>query len=117
MRGHNAWQSQIKQLSPANNRNRKPNMLLIPIAILAAVMTYLVTSYVLRTFGTFDSPRLIALCIALLSGFSLLSFGQGFVVLILLPYAALGLTILPLLLLKWLIGSTSRFDLKRFLRD
>jgi hypothetical protein len=93
------------------------NLLLVPIAIAATVVTYGVSYHVLNKLGVFGSPRLIAGCVALLSGLSLLSPGNGVVTLILLPYAALGLSLLLLPLLRWLDRSGCWRKLQRLWED
>jgi hypothetical protein len=76
-------------------------LFIVPLAVVATVLTYAATYQVLKGFGLFESPRLIAVITALLSGLGLLSLGSVIVPLILLPYAALGLSLLFLLLLRW----------------
>lgn len=93
------------------------SLLLLPIAVAATILTYTVSYRVLQKFTALEPPRLIAAVVALLSGLSLLSLGDGVVTLILIPYAALGLSMLVLLLLRWLMRSWARRDLERFLND
>lgn len=93
------------------------NLLILPIAGAATILTYAVSQQVLKTFTAFGPPRLIAAVVALLSGLNLLSLGDGVVTLILIPYAALGLSLLVLVLLKWLMRSGAGRDLERFFKD
>jgi hypothetical protein len=92
-------------------------LLLLPIAVAATILTYAASHHVLKTFTALGHPRLIAGIVALLSGVSLLSLGDGVITLILIPYAALGLSLLFLPLLKWLVGSGAGRDLERWFQD
>jgi hypothetical protein len=77
-------------------------LLTIPIALTATMVTYIVSYQVLREFTSLESPGLVAAVVALLTGLGLISLGDGVVTLILIPYAALGLWLLLLPGLKWL---------------
>jgi hypothetical protein len=93
------------------------NLLLLPIVVAATILTYVATYHALRTSTTIESPRPIAAMVALLTGVSLLALGQGIVALILIPYAALGLSLLFLLLSRLLRQSEAGRELKRWLED
>ena len=93
------------------------NLLLLPIAVAATILTYAASQHVLKTFTAAGPPRLIAAIIALLNGLSLLSLGDGVVALILVPYAALGLSLLLLVLVKWLMRSGEGRDLEHWFQD
>jgi hypothetical protein len=80
-------------------------LLLIPIALMATLLTYAVCYQVLNKFSVCPSPRSLAAAVAFLTGLSLLSAGSGVVAVILIPYAALGLSLLLLPFLKWLCRS------------
>ena len=77
------------------------NLLIIPLAVAATILTYAASYRMLKEFTAFGPPRLIAAIVALLSGLGLLSLGGGVVAFLLLRYAALGLSLLLLPLLKW----------------
>ena len=79
-------------------------LLIIPITVAGTLLTYAASYDVLETLTTLEPPRLLAAVVALLSSLSLLSLGDGAVTLILVPYATLGLSLLMLLLFKWLGG-------------
>lgn len=93
------------------------NLLLLPIAGAASVLTYAVAFQALKNFSAFESPRLIALCIALLSGLGLLSLSNGLITLILIPYAALGLALLSFALFRWLMRCGALRDIQQFFED
>ena len=92
-------------------------LLLLPIAVAATILTYAVSYRVLTTFTVLQPPRLIAAIVAILSGLSLLSLGGGAIPLILIPYAALGLSLPIVLLLKWLMRGGVPRDWERWLQD
>ena len=92
-------------------------LLLLPIAVASMILTYAASHQVLKSFTALRPPRLIVLMVALLTGLSLLSLGNGVVTLILLPYAALGLTVLVLVLLKCLKRCGALRRLQEFLKD
>jgi len=89
----------------------------MPVVIAAAVLTYAATYCALKNFSAIESPRLAAVCVALLSGLSLLSLGNAIVILILLPCATLGLALLIFALFRWLVRIGAVRDLQRFLDD
>jgi len=91
-------------------------LLMIPIAIAATVLTYVVSHHVINAHTTLGSARPLATMIALLTGLSLLSLGNGVVMLILIPYAALGLSLLLLPLLRWLLHRSTGRNLNRGLQ-
>ena len=93
------------------------HILLIPIAGAAALLAYAVSHRVIKTLTTVGSPRLIAAIVALLSGISILSLGDGVIALILIPYAALGLSLLFLAPLKWLVRGGAGRGGQRGFRD
>jgi len=76
-------------------------LLVILIAVAATILTYAASYHVLKTHTELEPARPIAAAVALLSGLSLLILGDSVVVLILIPYAALGISLLLLPLLKW----------------
>lgn len=88
-------------------------LIALPIAAAAMILTYVASYHVLKTHTAFGSPRLIAAIVAALSGIGLLSLGESIVMLILIPYAAVGLSLLFLLLLKWLESARAERDLAR----
>jgi hypothetical protein len=92
-------------------------LLLLPIAIAAMILTYAASYHVLKPLPAIGRPRPIAAIVALLSGLSLLSLGHGVVALILIPYAALGSSLLFLVLYKWLLRSGAWRNLQRFFED
>jgi hypothetical protein len=92
-------------------------LIITGIAVAVTALTYVVSQQALKTSSTLESPRLIAAIVALLSGFSLLCLGDGALTPILLPYAALGLALLLLVLLKWLIGTGAWQQIQRRIED
>jgi len=89
------------------------NLLIIPLAAAATILTYAASYHALKTIPAFGRPRVIAAIVALLSGLGLLSLGDGVATVILLPYTALGLSLVFLLLYKWLMRSGAWRDIQR----
>lgn len=89
----------------------------MPVVIAATLLTYAVTYRALKNFTTIGPPRLVAVCVALLSGLGLLSLGDGAVALILIPYAALGLALLFFALFRWQVRSGAWGDIQRSFED
>ncbi len=89
-------------------------ILIVPIVLMTAVLTYQVCHHVLGEHLHLGPPRFIAAIVATLSSLSLLHFGDGVVTVILLPYAALALALFSLWLLRWLIGSGFHKHARRF---
>src|SRR5215471_4390597 len=76
-------------------------LLILLIAVAATVLTYAASYAVLKNHTALEPARPIAAAVALFSGLSLLTLGSGVIVLVLIPYAALGLSLLLLSLLRW----------------
>ena len=93
------------------------NLLLLPIAGAASALTYAATYHALKNFTTIESPRLVAVCIALLSGLGLLSLGNGLITLILIPFATLGLSLLAFALFRWLVRSGAWREIQNIFED
>jgi len=93
------------------------SLFLLPIAGAASVLTYAAAFHVLKNISAFRSPRIMALCTALLSGLGLLSLGNVVVTLILIPFATLGMALLIFALFRWLVRNGAMHDLQRFLDD
>lgn len=92
-------------------------LILILIALVATIVTYSVSLHALRQFNVFESPRPLAAVVALLTGLSMFSVGSSVILLILIPYAALGVSLLLLPLLKWLLRNGNGNDFERWLQD
>ena len=92
-------------------------LLALPLAVAATILTYAVSYRVLTTFTLLQPPRLIAAIVAILSGLSLLSLGGGVIPLLLIPCAALGLSLPIVLLLKWLMRGRVPRDWERWRQD
>ena len=89
----------------------------MPVLIAVTLLTYAVSFRALKNFTAIESPRLVAVCVALLSGLGLLSLGNGLITLILIPFATLGLSLLIFALFRWLVRIGALRDLQRFLDD
>jgi len=93
------------------------SFLVLTVATVAAVLTYIVGFQAFKTFTALRSPRLIAVIVAVLTGLSLFSLGGIVVALILVPYAALGLSLLLLPLVRGLNLSAPWRRFQEFLQD
>ena len=71
------------------------------VAAAAGLMTFFVSFRVFRDQFKLGPPGLMAAAVAGLAFLGLMSQGQGLIAAILIPYAALGLTLLLLFLLFW----------------
>jgi hypothetical protein len=76
------------------------------------VVVYVVSHHALKTFTSFGPARLLAAIVALLSGLSVLSMGNSVVTVMLIPYPALGLSLLFLPLLERLLQRNWGRDLE-----
>lgn len=74
------------------------NPILLVVAIVIAALTGVVSYYALRDHSIFRTPGIIAACVAILVLIGMLNMGEGMIHAMLLPYVALGITILLLLL-------------------
>jgi hypothetical protein len=82
--------------NPDDNMN--PNAILIIVASTAAVVTFTVARAVLRRHAFLKPPTAVAALVAGLGFLGLLACGSAIAVLILLPFAALALTVLIMFL-------------------
>jgi len=78
------------------------NILLIPIILFSSYLVYHATVYAFRQ-TSFESPRFLPLAVAALTGVAMFHLDNAVITAILLPYAALGVALLLLLLLLWLV--------------
>lgn len=74
------------------------------VATAAGLMTFFVSFRVFRDQFKLGPPGLMAAAVAGLAFLGLMSQGQGLIAAILIPYAALGLTLLLLFLLFWIVA-------------
>lgn len=92
-------------------------LLLMLIVIAAAVLSYRVSHRVFARHLRMGSPQLIGVGVAMLTGVSLLCLGEVVVWLVLLPYAALGLSLLLLPMLKWWRRTNAGDKLQQFVAE
>lgn len=88
------------------------DILVIAVASFAAYLVYMVAERAFRNFGGFNSPKLIAGIVAILTLLAIVDLGKGVVMLLLIPYAALGITLVALCLLSFLANQQNT----RFMR-
>lgn len=74
--------------------------IMLIVALCAAVLTFVLSGQALSQQSFMRFPWVIAAAVAVLVFLSLRHLGEGWATAILIPYAALGLTLLLLLLLK-----------------
>ncbi len=79
-------------------------IILIPIILLSSVLVYHASVFALRQ-TSFESPRFLSLTIAAVTAVAMIHLEDAVITAVLLPYAALGLALLLLFMLRWLIIS------------
>ena len=75
------------------------------VAVAAAAVTFTVSRRALRDVSGLEHPTAIALIVAILGGVGIHQLGDGVVTFILLPYAALALTLATLFSINLIQGS------------
>ena len=75
------------------------------VAVAAAALTFMISRRALRDVSGLEHPTTIALIVAILGGMGILQLGDGVVTFILLPYAALALTLATLFFINLIQGS------------
>lgn len=76
------------------------NIAVIAVACLAASLTYVAAEQVMNRLSL-GSPRVISFVVAMLTFLAILELGKGIILLLLIPYAALVLTLVALYLSRF----------------
>lgn len=83
------------------------NVLVIGIACFAAYLVYVLAAQALRNFSLFNSRRAVPFAVAMLTFLSIEELGRGIILLLLIPYAALGITLVLLYLICLFAATTN----------
>ena len=82
------------------------DIFVIVVACFAAYLVYVLTEQAFRKFSAVHSPKPIAFAVSMLTLLAIVELGRGVVVLLLMPYAALGMALVALYLLRLFAGKT-----------
>jgi ABC-type uncharacterized transport system permease subunit len=74
------------------------DIIVIAAACFAACLVYVLAQHSLRKFNLVNSSRAISFAVAMLTLLAIVELGRGIVLLLLIPYAALGMTLVVLYL-------------------
>jgi hypothetical protein len=83
------------------------DVLVVGIGCFAAYLVYLVAEQALKNFSLMNSRKVIPLLVAMLTLLSIVELGRGIVLLLLIPYAALGITLAALYLMCLFANKTN----------
>lgn len=72
------------------------DILVIGVACFAAYLVYGISEAALKQFSALQLPKIIPLAVSLLTLMAIVELGRGIVLLLLIPYAALGLALVVL---------------------
>lgn len=76
------------------------DLLVAAVACFAAYLVYTVAEPALKSFNVFQSPRAVAFAVSMLTLLAIVALGRVIVVLLLIPYAALGVVLVGLYLMR-----------------
>jgi hypothetical protein len=92
------------------------NVLVIGVACFAAYLVYVVAERAMKNFSPLNSRRVIPFAVALLTLLSIVELGRGIILLLLIPYAALGITLVVLYSMRLLAAKTKgkKFSMAKY---
>jgi hypothetical protein len=76
------------------------DILTVMVACVAAYLVYIVSEPAFRNLASFKLPKILVWCISILTLLAILELGRGVVMILLIPYAALGIGLVVLLLVN-----------------
>ena len=83
------------------------DVLVIGVACFAAYLVYVLAAQALRNFSVFNTRKAIPFAVSMLTFLSIVELGRGIILLLLIPYAALGITLVALYLLCLFAGNAN----------
>lgn len=87
--------------------NIAADVLVIGVACFAAYLVYVVAEQALKDFRLFNSRKAIPFAVAMLTLLSIVELGRGIILLLLIPYAALEITLVILYLMCLFAAKTN----------
>ncbi len=83
------------------------DIMVIAVACFAAGLVYVVAQQLLEELNLVNAPKFISFAVAMLSLLAIVELGRGVVFLLLIPYAALGLSLVVLYIISLFPGTTN----------
>jgi len=77
------------------------DIVIVAVACFAAYLVYVVAEQALKSLSAFQSPKAVAYVVSMLTLLAIVALGRAIVVLLLIPYAVLGVVLVGLYLMRF----------------